>query len=495
MTRIARVVIGLAVLAGLAGGLPAAAQDGLPRFEAAACMIPLPAGEQVDCGYLLVPEDRTQPDSPTIRLAVAILRSKSAAPAPDPVLYLEGGPGGSPIVFLEEWLDSPLRDTRDLILLDQRGTGFSRPLLDCPELDVLTLDLLDEAPSPRVRIARQTAAAFNCRDRLLAAGVNLAAYNSAASAVDVADLRAALGYDTWNLYGISYGTRLALTTLRDYPEGIRSVVLDSVYPPVVNGYAELVPNGVRAFEVLFAACAADTHCNAAFPDLAAAFSDLVVRLDADPPLVPVMHPFTGGSYQLLLTGDVLIETLFGGLYVTELIPYLPYLIHQADNGAYVLMANIAMALLVQNEFSSEGMYYSVECYEEVPFHTGDDLRAAAEAHPDLAGFVLSQPEFAICGDWGAGTAGAIETQPVISDVPTLVLSGEYDPITPPAWGQIAAETLSRSYFYEFPGLGHGVTYLSGDCPVRIMTAFVDDPLSAPDALCIEGMGPPVFLTP
>ncbi|MCA9904902.1 MAG: alpha/beta fold hydrolase, partial [Anaerolineae bacterium] len=200
---------------------PVLAQDELPYVELTDCWMDLPdglvEGDDVDCGLLFVPEDRTDPDSATIELAVAILYASEDDVQPDPIIYLAGGPGGNAVDELEAWVDIPYIQDRDLILLDQRGTGYSFPSLNCPEIE----ESEDDATQA-------------CRDRLVADGVNLQAYNSAENAADVADLRVALGYDEWNLYGISYGTRLAQTIVRDYPQGIRSVILDSAYPLAAN---------------------------------------------------------------------------------------------------------------------------------------------------------------------------------------------------------------------------------------------------------------------
>ncbi|MBN1679859.1 MAG: alpha/beta fold hydrolase [Anaerolineae bacterium] len=494
MTRWLRVIllgwVSIALILGTAGvqgpeHRAAAQADAVPRFEPSAC----PFGDTPDdvtCGYLVVPEDRADPASPTIRLAVAILASRSDTPAPDPVIYLEGGPGGSPLAFPEDYYDLAIRDNRDLILFDQRGTGYSEPSLDCPEQDQLALDTLDDDLSPETDREGMIETARACRDRLVADGVNLAAYNSAASAADIADLRSVLGIETWNLYGISYGTRLALTVMRDYPDGVRSVVLDSVYPPMVSGYSQLLPNAKRAFDAFFAYCAGDPTCGAVFPDLGASLRELVTQLEADPVLVPVTHPFSGESYDLLFDGEELLNTTFNLFYYASLLGYYPALIRQAQGGNYSELANLAVFFAVIGEFIDEGMYYSVQCNEEISYDPVDDFLVTMDDYPDLALVVMSLADYAICEEWGAGVGESFENEPVVSAIPTLVMSGEYDPITPPAWGRLVVETLSNGYAYEYPALSHGVTFDSG-CPVDMMLAFLDDPATAPDASCIDAM--------
>ena len=462
-----------------------------PRaYEAAACQFEIPQGQTVECGYLTVPEDRSQSDGPTIRLHVAIFRTQSNDPAPHPIVYLAGGPGqdaleGVPLTFNR--LIAPFLANRDFIMFDQRGTGFSKPALDCPEYVDLSYATLNQDLKSGQWEALTTEAFLACRDRLVREGINLAAYTSAENGADVNDLRQALGYDEWNLLGISYGTKLALTTMRDFPEGIRSVILDSTYPLQVDLYTALPSNADRAFTVLFDGCAADPTCNAAFPQLETAFFQLVEGLNETHVSHPITHPLTGQSFEALLNGDGLIGILFDSLYDTSIIPLLPRIISGARNGNYTALALIQGALLIDLDHSSIGMHFSVQCGEEMHFTTLEEIAAASKAYPQLRNNFGSTADFKICQFWGARKADPIENQPVSSDIPTLVLAGEYDPITPPLWGQLAAENLSSSFSFEFPGVGHGVS-TSGACPLQITRAFLDNPTVKPDASCIAQMG-------
>ena len=205
-----------------------------PRFEPSPCPA-LPTLAQARCGYLVVPEDRSRPTGRTIRLIVAIIPARSALPEPDPVVYLAGGPGGIAILEAQILVNAGLNCDRDLILMDQRGTLYSEPALTCPQVDQFFVHILGlplDAPSTRLLHA---AAARTCYLRLAATGSDLSAYNTTENAADFADLRTALGITQWNVFGVSYGTNLALTLMREHPEGIRSMTLDSVEPPsVVN---------------------------------------------------------------------------------------------------------------------------------------------------------------------------------------------------------------------------------------------------------------------
>jgi pimeloyl-ACP methyl ester carboxylesterase len=323
---------------------------------------------------------------------------------------------------------------------------------------------------------------LECRNRLIGEGVNLAAYNSAENAADLNDLRLALGIDKWNLYGISYGTRLALTAMRDFPEGLRSVVIDSVVPLQSNLYAELPANGARAFGALFDACAADATCGVDFPDLRAVFFDLVDRLDENPMTFPVKLQ-SGQETEMLLNGDGFMGIVFQSLYATPVIPYLPRLIDEVRDGNYSLAAALQSAFLEQLEHVSFGMHYSVQCEEEAPFGTLDDLRASVAQYPEYSLFA-GTGIFDLCRAWGTPAAEPVENQPVTSDVPTLVLSGQLDPITPPSWGELAAQTLSNGFYFELPNAGHGASLTGGDCPRDLVLEFFGDPASRPDATCL-----------
>jgi pimeloyl-ACP methyl ester carboxylesterase len=460
-----------------------------PTFESADCEIEIPEGQQAECGYLTVPESRTDPDGRTVRLHVAVFKSKNPNPQPDPIVYLEGGPGGH-TTFVDGF--KPFLEDRDFIMFDQRGVGTSEPALNCQETIDLAYELLDDNISLAESNARFEEAVIQCRDRLAQTGVNLSSYDSAASAADLNDLREALGYESWNLYGISYGTRLALTAMRDHPEGIRSVILDSTVPLQTNE-TDLPANADRAFQKLFDGCAANERCNAAFPNLEQTFFDLVERLNREPVTEEVTDPLDGQQYTILLNGDSLISAMFLSLYISEVIPLLPQIINDIDTGRdYSLFALLAYNNVLVQKLVSTGMYYSVRCAEEVPFSTRDELLAADDPFPEQRGIFDLESMSDICSAWGAIPSDAVENQPVQSDLPTLVLGGEYDPVTPPADGELAAQTLSKSTFLEFPGLGHGVT-LANECPANIAIAFLNDPTAAPDSSCINAMSAPEFV--
>lgn len=474
-------------LLGISGAQIRAQGEAVPRFEDTACKFDVPrAGTR--CGDLIVREDRSDPNSPTIRLHVGIIPPLDPAnEKPDPVVYLDGGPGGWALIFLSfrTELINMFRD-RTLIVFDQRGVGYSEPALDCPELiefyfAYLNIDIpMDESEWLAAQELKK------CRNRLAASGVNLSAYNSAESAADLDELRQVLGYDQWNLYGISYGTRLGLTAIRDFPGGVRSLVIDSVLPPQVDNLMEVPRLANNVYRALFDACAADAVCNEEYPDLERVFYELADRLDAEPVTVRVRNPIDNLSYEMLINGYAVRNMMFSALYATSTIPTIPRMIYEAYEGDFSAMAEEMFINIVSFEFFSIGMYYSVNCTDEIAFRTMADFIAADEPYPYQKNAFDSQFYFKNCQIWDVPLSDPIETQPVTSDVPTLLISGQYDPITPPEYAEMAHQTLSNSYNYVFPAMGHGTSFDS-PCAAGILVAFVENPTQEPDTSCIAGM--------
>ena len=478
-----------------------ASDEAVAEYQDATCQFDEPVGAIVECGYLVVPQDRDEPDGRKVRLHVAVFRAQSDNPRADPIVYLEGGPGGEPLEAIDLTFEErfePFTAERDLIIFDQRGTGFSEPSLACQPYRDLSFELLDDILEPDEGLRLEYTALEECRDSFLSDGIDLSDYHSAASAADVADLRRALGYDEWNLYGISYGTRLALTVMRDHPDGVRSVLLDSVYPPEIDGVVQIPASADRAFRELFDGCAADVACSEAYPDLETRFYALVDRLDAAPIDIDVIDFFTGQTYAGVLDGGGLLGMTFQSLYSESLIPTLPQLIDGLERGESRDVANLASLFLANGEFFSVGMHASVQCREEVPFA---DLAAAAaeqDVRPYLSRITagsITQSAFAdeFCELWGTQPAGALENEPVESDIPTLVMAGTYDPITPPADGEAVADRLDDAVFVEFDGLGHAVSS-AGPCALDISLAFFED-LTGVDTSCAASVGPPEFIVP
>lgn len=462
----------------------------LPLFEPADCQFSPSNISYLSCGYVTVPENRDKPQSGTIRLHVAVARSLDREPEADPLIFLSGGPGSHAL----EWLFYSVRNytdilrNRDVIFFDPRGIGFSEPSLDCPEVMDTYRELLDQPLEDHEWIQRMVTANLGCRERLLDSGIDLEAYNSAEMAADVIDIRQALGYEAVNLFGVSYGTRTALTVMRDFPEAVRSAVLDSPVPLEVNLIGADAPASDRAMNMLFERCAAEPSCAAAYPDLPAALNELVATLNAEPVTIPVMHLVTGDYHDVWVDGGILGASLVEALYNYETAIYLPKMIYdslKAGDGSYDTLATSLEIYLFYGDYSSEGTRHSVLCSDEGTFTTLDAaLVSPGTAHPAIAEVVNRDSEmvFRICDEWGAKVAPPLENLPVHSDIPTLVLSGELDPVTPPSWGIQLASTLDNAFYVEFPWLGHSV-FAERSCARDIVADFLADPTTEPDSSC------------
>lgn len=455
----------------------------MPRFEPGMCpfVAEQTPGYAVDCGFVVVPAFHRAPTGPTIRLAVARFRSQSPTPAPDPVIYLSGGPGGPGLVsVLTARIAYTFTPTRDFIAFDQRGVGHSDPALDCPELTQQTRQELMLNESATDELTHEVAARFRCRDRLEAQGINLTAYTTTESAADVNDIRVALGYTTMDVFGASYGTRLALTVMRDFPQIIRSVVLDSASPPQIDRVVDLTGNADRALNLALQACVASKACTADVPTLQADFNQDVANLNA--------HPLTWPD--AVLTGDRFSSQIVARLGSQGLIGTIPVLIEAVKRGddAYVFNALAAYTSIGTNG-NSTGMSTSVVCNDDVPFNSRDDTIAASQVA--LSGIRASQlplalSYFDLCAEWPRTPPEMRNHQAVTSDLPTLILASADDPATPPTNGQRAARTLSKSIYVETPGVGH--TVMGTDCGTTMIASFVAEPTHEPNTACTARMG-------
>jgi len=409
------------------------------------------------------------------------------------VIYLHGGPGGSAIADASLWLDHPLRNARDFILLDQRVTGYSEPAL-CPELSRDDIEVAARDLPPEEATAERLALSLACRDELLSDGVDLASYNSDASSADLVALRKVLGYDFWNIYGISYGTKLALTTIRNAPEGIRSVVLDSAYPPGVQAFDYRTLNLVRALKVLFAACASDAACRAAYPDPKGSFFAMLKDLGERPLTIRGIDGAGFPDDEFTVNAQDSVIAAHQMLYQRPMIALVPFALEAMRTRNQEALYGLLDTFGERASEFDRATNYLVERWERGPFGSHEGYQALTADHPRLrANFTYYDVDQEACDAWSEDHAGPEEVLPVRSDIPALVLAGDFDPITPPEWGRRAARTLENSHYFQFSGIGHGAS-VSHSCPESMTVAFVRDPSRAPDASCMEEMEPLVFVT-
>ncbi|MFW5696614.1 MAG: alpha/beta fold hydrolase [Phototrophicaceae bacterium] len=487
--RIAKLLLPLLLLA-LA--LPAAAQDDTGVFREAECPFELVEGSlAVNCGYVTVPEFHAQPDGRTIELAVAIIPSSAANPAPDPLVMAQGGPGGSTLEFFGPTMAEPnglglfFVGERDIVLIEQRGTLHSLPNLVCEEGFDLLIETIDQMLTLDEIIELSNQADLACRDRLLEEGVNLSAFNSLENAADVPMVMDALGYETFNYYGVSYGTMLAQHVMRDYPERLRSVILDAVVPLEENYVPAVSDRADRIFERVFETCEAQERCNLNFPDLESRFLELVNELNDVPAIVPLEDPETGIVYDAVVNGDSVVSLLFNAMYVTPLIPNIPRYIDEMSNDDFTWVETWGPALVFDRTTAS-GMYNSVTCAESLNYTIDDVVVEGRYPEVTRAASVAALRLLDLCDEWAVDTLDGFVNEAVVSDIPTLIFSGEFDPITPASGGDVVARSLSTRHVYTFPGVGHGAL-LGGLCPVEVMADFLSDPASEPDSGCVDGM--------
>lgn len=463
---------------------PADTEDpmSLPRFETTDCRFEIPSGEKIECGYLVVPEKRTRPEGRTIRISVTVVKSHSAIPAPDPIIYINGGPGGrsKEIIDTLHQYDAWLAK-RDLILFDQRGAGWSQPVLNCPEMKETWIQ---EATGANLTTEALLAPRLACRDRWLNQGIDLTAYNSSETAADVADLWRALDYDQVNLYSVSYGTLVAQLVMRDHNarDDIRSVILDSPLPLAVPVSAETPARLSQSMAQLFEKCEAALLCRAAYPNLGGVYPEVIHRLTTSPVTLSAANPLNGESFSFQFDA-----TDFGGLIMYGHYRTFPALIYDVHDGDYTAAIDTQQTLIRNiNRGGGDGfgLRTSIRCNE--PWFTASpEQRAAASVYPETV-FMDDPLDAALCERWPSFTP--TDQTPVVSDIPTLILGGEYDTRLPFAYGEMIAASLTNSYHHLVPAAPHSVVEYGGACPRLIMLSFVDNPTHPPEDDCLVSAG-------
>ncbi len=425
-------------------------------------------------------EDQVQKLGRKIDLFVAVIPAVSKSPAEDAVFLLAGGPGQAATEAFPRLVFTlnRIHQDRDIVLVDQRGTGKSNPLR-CPagaQAEEFQEDLTPEEQVEQLKAC------------LSQVGADTRLYTTAATIEDLEQVRSALGYDKVNLIGVSYGTRVALACQRQYPQSIRTVTLDSVAPMDWEIGPENSVNAQHALDLVFERCAADAACSTAFPDVQEEFRTLLANLEQLPAEVEFPHPTTGEITTVKVTRDNATTTFQVLSYTPETVAYIPLLIHQTvSRGDYSLLA--AQYLILTDELGQsihDGLYLSVLCAEDVPFYPENPVPARSFL-PDHTAEMAKQ-----CAIWPHAQVPADFKQPVSSDIPTLLLSGEADPITPPSNAEQAGQTLSDHLSLVVPGIGHNVIFRG--CLPRILDSFIETgSTTGLDTACIQEIRPAPFL--
>jgi pimeloyl-ACP methyl ester carboxylesterase len=479
---------GLAVAVFLGAALGPCALDAKPLLDLVPCRIADADGltsTAARCGGLEVPEDPADPQGAKIRLAIAVVPAVATQAKPDPLFLIAGGPGQGSIEGYAPLLGafSGVRRARDLVLVDQRGTGDSNRL-DCAMPDD-ALEAGEIPPAELAALARDCLADLPGRPQF---------YTTSIAVGDLDAVRAALGYAEINVFGGSYGTRVAQHYARRFPARTRTVMLDGVVPPTLTLIPEIAIESQRALERVFARCAADPACDERFPQLAQQFAGLDAALRRGPVAVSLADPLTGERRQVAVTRAHLVTMARMLVYSPGSASLLPLLVHEAATlGNYGPLA--AQAEMFGEELESMiamGMHHSVVCAEDAPRFAGAVDRRALEA--TAIGPQMVDGMEAICAVWPRGPVDADFAQPLDSAVPALLLSGEFDPATPAAYGEMATTGFRNGRHVVVPGQGHGVMRLP--CVQRLLRQFIDAGSAAGlDDACVAKIQPaPFFLS-
>ena len=439
------------------------------------CALPAPTGASIEaqCTTLQVPEDAAAPQGRTIALNIAWLPAKEEANATeDPVFFLAGGPGQSAVESYPQ-LDpafAELRKRRHVVLVDQRGTGKSN-LLSCPVLGSEREQEDDLAATLRIT--------ESCRDTL-SKKADLRLYTTTEAVRDLDAVRAALGVDAINLVGVSYGTRVAQQYAMHHPQHTRSIVLDSVVPNTLVLGNIFARNLDDALALQFGQCQRDATCREKLGDPRKELDTLLQTLRRDPPQVRYRDAATGEFAQTRLQAVQVAGLVRMYAYMPTVATLLPVLIHEANQGRYESLTALIHMLYGQLEDAmAMGMQFSVVCSED-----GDRIAASAGDAGTVLGNMLTDFMAAQCKVWPKGQVPDDFHRPLATPVPALVLEGEYDPVTPPRYGEEVVATLPNGRLLVLRGQGHNV--IGAGCMPKLFAQFVEKTdAKALDATCLD----------
>ncbi len=477
--RASRLALACALFA-VAGCAPSPQERG--TLALAECRLP-GLERAARCGSHEVWEDRAAGKGRRIAIKVAVIPARRRGAEPDPIVILAGGPGQGAIALASQVapLFSRLNDSRDIVLVDQRGTGGSNPL-ECEPDDGAGLQSVFEDALPEKVVSQ-------CLEEIEA---DPRQYATPTAVADLEQVLGALGYARVNLWGGSYGTRVALEFMRRYPQRVRTATLDGVAPAGMKLPLSFVTDGEAAFERLVADCEAESGCGKAFPDLRRDLSALRSRLARQPARVEISDPVTGEPQEVRVTENVFLSGLFRPLYAPEISSLLPLAVARAAGGDFnpLLAQNLEFTEALADNLAV-GMHLSVVCSEDVPRITQADLATASRA---FFGRALVDDFMRACRLWPRASMPADYFDPVRSEAPVLILSGGIDPATPPRYGEAILAGLPNARHAIAPNLSHGVS--GHGCAPRLIEKFVRGAdAKSLDARCLERIPRPLFVLP
>ena len=440
--------------------------------------------EELLCGKLTVFENRQSRTGRTIDLNVVVLPALDPEKKEEPLFDLAGGPGaastdGAPFYARE---GKEYRRHRDVVLVDQRGTGESNGLKAAPRKT--PQDFLTEMyPVDYVKRLRQT----------LESRADLTQYTTSIAMDDLDDVRAWLGYDRINLFGLSYGTRAALVYLRQHPDRVRTVTLMGVAPTDLKMPLYHAQAAARAMELLLEDCETDVQCHAAFPQIRQDWQNVLAQLGREPARTQYSPPDKGAPVTVEIQRDVFAEKVRTMMYGEDKARRIPFMVHRAATGDFAPFLQEAIKPSIP-DFIADGMYLSVTCAEDVPFIDQAEAAKLNAGNPFGNYRVFQQTR--ACGLWPRGYVPPEFQGPVSSLVPVLIFSGFLDPVTPPERGEEVAKYLPNSRHVIIPHGGHGVEGLTSvDCVDRLIMEFLHSgDVKSLDTSCVETMAPSPFAT-
>ncbi len=442
-------------------------------------------GQAYTFGYLEVLENRNKPNGNRIKLPIYIFKSRSKNPKPDPILYTVGGPGYTSMRASKYMNYYKYLDDRDFILFEQRGTQYAKPSLDCPEwAHVVYESNLPDFDTTKTDSLFQRAAKI-CNERLQMNGIDLNSYTTNQIAADINDLIKVLEIEEYNLLTMSYSTKIAQVLIRDYPDKIRSVVMDSPLPLEVNYDEESVQNLLESVKKLLADFENDEKCNSAYPNLKTRFFEYLEEKTENPLIVKVENPENGKLETFYLKGMDLI-TVFTSAS-TGSVPDIPLEINKLLNNDLSSVKNQLQYLFHEPGGGiGKGMRLSVWCAEENPFNSQEIIALETNKYPSVKGLSPTVFSNEICNIWNVQKVSEIENESVKSDIPTLLISGEYDNETPVKWARLMTNNLTNSHHLIFKGWKHGpTTNWSNPCAMQAANDFFNNPKKKPNPDCLK----------
>lgn len=412
------------------------------------------------CGKYEVFENRATKTGRKIALNIVMLPALAEKPAPDPVFYFAGGPGGAASTYANSPFMTGLRQHRDVVMVDQRGTGESNPL-QCNvygDPNDMRGYFGETFPDERIRACRAE----------LEKIADLRLYTTPIAMADLDEVREAMGYDKINVNGGSYGSTAALAYLRLYPQHVRTAAVSGVAPVDYKMALPFARGVEHALDRLFSDCAADAKCHAAFPNVRREFAEVVERLTKAPATFEATNPKTGQKQQITMTREGFMEHIRAALYIPEMMVYLPAFIHDLAGGNYSRFAPTSFQVFRQLDGQiARGMHLSVVCSESVPYFTEDEIKR--ETAGTFYGDARVRAYQRACGLWQHGDIPASFHDTRKLDVPVLMISGDFDPVTPPFVG---ASALAQ-YAQGKQIIVHNGTHSSYECTDRLMAEFIN----------------------